>query len=346
VEEIKNLDVDAFIRFGMIAREENTGPPFAFVNGLNTSGNAFSTFGSTHTLNSAPNNFTYDASLSTDDAFWRVKFWTEASPDINRNNDTILFIQELSNYMAYDDGSAEMGYSLTSPGQLAYRFDIVGVDSIRALRMYFNPIANDPQYSPNPTQGSFLLTIWSSLSPPNIIHQDFSFSVPQYRTYGINKFIEYPLDSVVPVSGTFYVGWTQSENVRMNLGFDRNRNNQNKIFYRTGTSFQPTSFQGSLMMRPVFVSATDPFTGVPEEAATVEFALFPNPAGDAVAIRGEMNAGARLHLVDATGRIALDEAVQAGRTITVAALANGLYIARFIGADGGLQGVGRLLIKR
>ncbi|MBK7945631.1 MAG: hypothetical protein IPJ85_10115 [Flavobacteriales bacterium] len=43
-EDIKNLDVDAFIRFGMSAREENAGPPFAFDNGLNTSGNGFSTF--------------------------------------------------------------------------------------------------------------------------------------------------------------------------------------------------------------------------------------------------------------------------------------------------------------
>jgi len=57
-EDIKNLDVDAFIRFGMSAREENAGPPFEFDNGLNTSGNGFSTFSSAHPLNSAPNNFT------------------------------------------------------------------------------------------------------------------------------------------------------------------------------------------------------------------------------------------------------------------------------------------------
>src|SRR5690606_5638731 len=97
----------------------------------------------THPVNSAPNNFLYNTSLSTDAAFWKVKFWTDANPDMNEYNDTTTFVQELSNFYAYDDGSAEMGYSLNvAGGKLAYRFDMVGGDSLRAVRMYFNPMAN------------------------------------------------------------------------------------------------------------------------------------------------------------------------------------------------------------
>lgn len=348
VESIRNLDAqDRFITYGMLAREENAGPPFAFSNGLSSSGNALSTIASAHPLNSAPNNFTYDPSLSTDDAFWRVKFWTNASPDINRYNDTILFIQELSNYLAYDDGSAEHSYSLNAAGaKLAYRFDIVGTDSLRALRMYFNPQANDPQYSPSPLQGSFLITVWSSLNPEVMIHQDFSFSTPRYRLDGINKFVEFPLDSVVPVSGTFYVGFTQANNVQMNLGFDRNRNNQNKIFYKTATSFQGTSFQGSLMMRPVFVSATDPFAGMPETDRP-EVSLQPNPASDAFTLMGDaLQPGARVVLHDATGRAVLNEPVSAGRTHAVQHLPSGLYVARVVDAAGRSLATSRLLIQR
>lgn len=344
--EIKNLDnQDRFITYGMLAREENAGPPFTFNNGLSSSGNAASSIQSAHPINSAPNDFTYDASLSTDDAFWRVKYWTNATPDINRYNDTLLFIQELSNYLAYDDGSAEMGYNLTTAGaKLAYRFDIVGEDSLRAVRMYFNPIANDPEYSPNPDQGSFLLTVWSSLSPEVIIHQDFTFSTPTYRLDGINRFVEYPLDSVIAVSGTFYVGYTQTNAVRMNLGFDRNRNNRNKIFYKTGVNFLNTTYDGSLMMRPVFVAATDPFAAVPEPAAGDGLTVFPSPATDMIRVAGiDAEPGSRLLLLDATGRVALN--ASAIGAIDVAGLAPGLYVARLLDRMGQPLGSGRLLIQ-
>ncbi|MFN3876518.1 MAG: hypothetical protein ACK4L7_11475, partial [Flavobacteriales bacterium] len=213
---IRNLDnEDRFITYGMLAREENGNGPVAFTNGLNSSGNASSSFASAHPVNSAPNNFVYDPALSGDAAFWRVKLWANATPDINRYNDTAVFVQEISNYMAYDDGSAEMGYSLNAAGAaLAVRFDISGQDTLRALRLYFNPQANDPESSPHPSQGSFLLTVWKSLNPPVVHHQDFSFSAPRYRLDGIDKYVEYPLDSAIVVEGTIYVGWVQTNGVK------------------------------------------------------------------------------------------------------------------------------------
>lgn len=346
---IRNLDnVDRFITYGMIAKEENAGPPYAFFNGQNTSGNASLTFPSTHPVNSAPNNFEYDASLSTDAAFWRVKLWANATPDINRYNDTTFFIQELSNYYAYDDGSAEMGYGLNTAGAaLAYRFDMVGGDSLRAVRMYFNPQANDPQSSPNPTQGSFLLTVWSSLDPEVIVHQDFSFSSPQYRLDGIDHFVEYPLDETVWVEGTFYVGWVQTNAVRMNLGFDRNRNNQNKIFFRNTTSFSNTNFQGSLMMRPVFKATYDPFAGIRENAdESASITMYPNPAQDLVLVNTTAEGVARVQCMDATGRLVKEEAWQAGRPIAVHDLHAGLYVLRLVDRAGSTIAQDRLLIQR
>lgn len=347
---LKNLDnQDRFITYGMRAKEENAAPVSLFSNGLSGSGNASSTISSLHPVNSAPNNFTYDPALSTDAAFWRLKFWANATPDINRYNDTTMFIQELSNYLAYDDGSAEMGYSLNTAGaKLAYRFDIVGEDSLRAVRMYFNPQANDPLSSPNPVQGSFLLTIWSSLSPEVIVHQNYSFSAPEYRLEGLNRFIEYPLDSVIAVSGAFYVGWTQTTATRMNLGFDRNRNNQNKIYYKTGLSFQSSSHQGSLMIRPVFVSAYDPFTGLPDvESSGSAMRVYPNPAADAVVVISDAaGPGSIVQIVDATGRLAAQEPLVAGQPITTAALSEGLYVLRILDYQGQPIGQQRLVIQR
>ena len=46
--------------------------------------------------------------------------------------------------------------------------------------------------------------------------------------------MEYPLDSTIAVGGTFYVGWVQTNDTRMNLGMDKDRNNQDKMFYKVG----------------------------------------------------------------------------------------------------------------
>lgn len=346
----RNLDdEDRFITYGMqVALEDGSGAQ-NFSNGTNTSSNAASVFAVTNPVNSAPNNFSYDPSLSTDAAFWKVKFWTNATPDINRYNDTTSFVQELINYYAYDDGTAEMGYGLNSAGgKLAYRFDIVGGDSLRALRMYFNPIANAPPAA-QPPSGSFLVTVWKSLDPEIIVHQNFSFSAPEYRDHGLNKFVEYPLDSAIWVEGSFYVGWTQTNTANMNLGFDRNRDNSNKIFYKVGSGWQPTQQNGSLMMRPVFVAAVDPFLGV-EEAFEERgsLLLYPNPASDGIHIRSasEVPAGASVEWTDAVGRIVMSAPYTEHTMFPTNALANGFYTVRLLDRNGMSIGTSRAAIQR
>lgn len=346
---LRNLDdEDRFITYGMRTALTDGAGAVNFSNGTNTSGNAASVFNTTHAVNSPPNNFTFNPSLSTDAAFWSVKFWANATPDINRYNDTARFVQEFSNYYAYDDGSAEMGYGLnTTGGKLAYRFDIVGGDSLRAVRMYFNPIANPPP-AQQPGQGNFLITIWRSLNPEVIIHQNFSFSSPEYRDHGLNKFVEYPLDSTIWVEGTFYVGWTQTSPANMNLGFDRNRNSANKIFFKTGPSWQATQQQGSLMIRPVFVAAIDPFTGLEEQpASSVGMRLFPNPATDQVWIHHEaLPPGAVAEVHDATGRMVHRSVWMQDAPISTTTWASGLYTVRLVDTSGVAQAWSRLMIAR
>ena len=67
----------------------------------------------------------------------------------------------------------------------------------------------------------------------------------------------------MPVSDTFYIGWRQSSADRLNIGFDRNVNRKQDIFYNLGTGFQNTIFDGALMMRPVFTSAMDNVASIP-----------------------------------------------------------------------------------
>ena len=87
------------------------------------------------------------------------------------------------------------------------------------------------------------------------------------------------------VSGTYYVGWKQTTANRLNIGFDKNINNQDKIFYNLGSGWNNTGFEGSLMMRPVFVSDMDAvFAGLSPIIDQSDFSLYPNPAQDQLII--------------------------------------------------------------
>ncbi|MBL7965043.1 MAG: T9SS type A sorting domain-containing protein [Flavobacteriales bacterium] len=345
---MKNLNQDRFITYGMRAgfREDPLSAYTDFpTNGANIGGNAFSTFPVTHPLNSAPNNFIFPAPLADSANFYRVQYYSNVTPDINRYNDTLTFVQEISNFYAYDDGSAEAGYNLNVNGaKLAVRFDTQGQDSLRAVRAYFSPILAEN----DPTTGSFIITIWTSLNPEVVLHQNFSFSSPEYLPWGLNHFIELPLDSVVPVSGTFYVGWVQTSGIKMNVGFDRNRDNSNKLYYKTGASFVNTSFPGSLMLRPVVVADKDPYAGM-GDAAVHEQAIrvYPNPATDRIVVDAGTAAapGQQVLLVDALGRTVLEQPLGNG-TIVLSDLTDGLYTVVLVDLDGRRVGAARAMIRR
>ncbi len=316
--------------------------------GNNISNNAYSNFNSVHPVNSGADPLVYDVGGCSDAAFLDVKFWTNATPDVCAYNDTVRYVQEISNYYSYDDGSAEAGYSLNAPGAAqAYRFDTQGSDSLRAVRAYFAPIFtyNPPpvNYPPN---GSFIITIWKSLNPEVIIHQNVSFSKPEYRLWGPDHFVEYELDSVVPVDGTFYVGWVQTNAVQMNLGMDKNRNNQDKMYYRTGLNWSVSGQHASWMIRPVMVAAVDPFAGVGEEEAyDGAFTVYPNPAGDTFSASAAMPGAAQVELVDAMGRVVRQWKTPQGPW-QVADVAPGLYLVRMLGRKGEMLGRSRLMIQR
>ncbi len=347
---MKNLDIppnDKFITWGYVSDIDGApAPPFLACDGYgnNIINNAGTTFQSTHPVNSSPCNFVYDPALSTDAAFWRTSYWLDCTPNNIAYNDSMSFVQEISNYYAYDDGSAEAGYNLNTAGAMvAVQFDTQGGDSLRAVRMYFDPIFSEN----DPTDGSFLITVWSSLNPVNQVFQNFSYSSPTYRFDGPNKFVEFPLDETIFVQGTFYVGWVQTDAIKMNVGFDKNRNNQDKIFYKVSGPFANTSFEGSLMLRPVMVSAVDPWAAVPEVPVTDALVLYPNPAGEEVFIRyAGTEQAATVELIDATGRMVDRAAFRTNTPISVSGMAPGVYLVRVLDGGGMLLGQERMIVQR
>ncbi len=244
-------------------------------------------------------------------------------------NDTLRHTQHFSNYYAYDDGTAEAAYGLISNGaQLAYKFSLSPglTDSIRAISMHFSPNTNDV------SNALFFLQIWDDYlgEPGNIIYTtDQTIGetyTPEYNI-GNNGFYEYVLPEKVAVSGTYYVGWKQSSNVRLNIGFDRNINNQDKIFYKTGTNWQNTINEGSLMMRPVFVSDKDFILSQKEIEWNPNVNVYPNPANNEINIFSEDAVFSNYGIYDMQGKLVASNSIFSNQEqIDVSSLTNGLYI--------------------
>lgn len=332
----KNLDIhDKFITWGYLSTEEGGATASCNGPGSNISSNAGTTFTSTHPIADGPCSYTYPTT-ATDADFYRNAFWTNATPDGCVYNDSTVFTQELSNYYSYDDGTAEAGYWLNaSGGRIAYRFDLQGSDSLRAVRMYFDPIFTYGDIPNDPRDGSFLITVWGSdLSTP--IFQNISFSQPEYRLWGPDHFVEYPLDSTIAVGGTIYVGWVQTNSVKMNLGLDKNRVNNDRMFYNVADTWQQSQIQGSWMIRPVMVSEVDPFAGIPTPASPQDdMRIYPDPAQDVfTVVLPDAPAGARMELVDAIGRTVLAAPLLNGTPVSLQGAAPGLYVVRVLDAQG------------
>lgn len=338
----KNNRLDpAFVTYGYQVFDADGNLIHDYDQGTNTAAPPTSSFAVNYPVTN--DGFTYPAPVTDTCAYFDVHFWTNATPDINRCNDTIRFKQEFTSYYAYDDGSAEAGYFVNTAGaKIAHRFDMNGSDTLRAVRIYFDPIFEDPSNS------SFLLTVWSSVSPENILFQNVSFSNPEYVRWGPNKFVEYPLDQEVVVSGTFYVGFVQSSATKLNVGFDRNRDFGDKVYYKVSGAFQQTTQEGALMLRPVFKAKKDPFLGIEQPvASTTTVHVFPNPAQDVLNVNvAGINGSVQLEVVDATGRVLLNERSAGMASTSTSTFAPGLYMLRARDLSGALLSTERFMVQR
>jgi len=198
-------------------------------------------------------------------------------------NDTVHRYQEFYNYYAYDDGSAELGYGLNGEGtinaRVAYRFKSFEQDSLRGVQMYFNRILDDV--------GSdyFILGIWGH-NPVTNLPGDLRYSQlgakPQFGNE-LNEYKIYEFDSVLAIDDIFYVGWIKTTEDMLNIGFDRNTDNQDKIYYNLGQEWTKTSYHGSLMIRPLLGKEIVYPASIPSITPD-QLNLYPNPAYDHIRI--------------------------------------------------------------
>lgn len=198
-----------------------------------------------------PVGYTFPVSANRPTSFSVIHHVREGvSGDIHTQNDSATFLQVFDNYYAYDDGTPENGYGLTSTSsrvKIAYRFQLNVEDTLTALYMYFNRTLGDEN-----ADIRFSITVWDDEggAPGNVIYQDANRRRPLFE--GFNKYVRYVLEEPVVCSGIIYVGLEQYSPDYINLGFDRNNDASTEIFYLSSTSWQTSILRGALMIRPYF----------------------------------------------------------------------------------------------
>ena len=203
----------------------------------------------------------------------------------NRNNidanDTVSRVTVLTDYYAYDDGSAEFLAGVNqNRGQVAYRYVVNEPDSLTDVQMYITRLNKDLSGQ------TFIFKVWTSKNgkPDSVLTQKI-LSIANVYAPGINQFVsikaalEQAQDRFIPlaIQDTVFVGWQQTSDDFLAIGLDKNTDSSKEIYFNlSGEWVQNTDTLGSLMVRPVFGQVD--VTGI--ESPRLDPALvsvYPNP---------------------------------------------------------------------
>ncbi|MDD5569541.1 MAG: T9SS type A sorting domain-containing protein [Bacteroidales bacterium] len=277
---------------------------------------------------------------SYDTTTLEVEASVNTTPDDNGNNDTVKARQVFSDYYAYDDGVPEAGWGLTGSnakkGKAACKFILNKSDTLKEVQIYFNRTLNEAN------KKMFYLGIWTSLVPENVVYKSNSpVPFPEFED-SLNEFHTYYLETPLYCSGTIYIGWYQTTNDNLNMGFDLNNEfgwsgtYNGNLFYNTDGTWQNSSYKGALMMRPVFKKV------IPQAVENNDFKnnilVYPNPAKDFINIKNETNEKKlRIVIFDFLGRERINSIINtdSGNTkINLNDFGEGLYIIQISDLNG------------
>lgn len=294
-----------------------------------------------YTFHATPNiefTFSQDGADSALFSITHIHKLDGAIGDIIPSNDTIKYDQKFYNYFAYDDGTAEAGYSLynTNPqpkSYLAVKFSLSHPDTLRALKIWFNRTFNDENVVP------FTIMVWNMgiNGKPGVVIDSFPAQIPLYSEDFLN-FATYYLERPVPITGTFFVGIKQEHNIQINLGYDQNTDAREFFVYKTTNIWADPIIKGSPMIRPIVGDYLQP-QNVPD-IKLYGLTLYPNPTHETLFIRTpsslfENGDPIFYTIYDMYGKTIIKESIQNEVTsVQVDQLANGIYFVKCISQNG------------
>lgn len=281
--------------------------------------------------------FGYTFAPMTDSTEYTIKHFlyrsVGSSPDFILNNDTVYQKQVFKNYYAFDDGSAEGGYYVNTlgnvKGRFALRFSVNNLDTLRAVRIYFDPASalNNAQL-----YNRFRLVVWADggVIPNNIIYRDSVWLPKYYDSVFFKGVPEYKLTSkLVLAPGSYFIGIQQEITSGIAVGFDKNSDFHKNLYYDSGGGWTQSELPGSLMFRPVFGKYIPPPVSVLDNQITPlsNYLIYPNPSSDKIIINQPQHENFSYTLVNSIGKVVLEENITATEhLLSCTDLPNGLYI--------------------
>lgn len=282
-------------------------------------------------LNHQPTNIAYQSTISPNDATIGDSFplnsveSTVSRLNFNINNQFWNYTP-ISNYYSYDDGTAEVGFGVTTNlGRVAVKYHMNVPDTITGLKICFPSLNTEYENS------SIVLLVMTGInngsSNQNILYKE---SVPMKHPSGLNGFYEYTFTTPLFLNLTnadFFVGYQQTSTNKILVGFDKNTDSRGNIFFRTSTNWQEFDDEpGSVMIRPIFGNRL--VTGTTPAITTLDAAVYPNPTTGIINITGKI---AKATLYDLTGREVQHEDFDSSdafstNSLDASNLQNGLYL--------------------
>ncbi|MFN3783368.1 MAG: T9SS type A sorting domain-containing protein [Spirosomataceae bacterium] len=249
-------------------------------------------------LPSSPQTIQYELELATPETFDTTSV---ASP-LFRQNDRIVLQNDLTNYYAYDDGTAEGGADTDKQfGSVAVQFVGLPQDTLAAIQIAFSPTFTDLIGS------TIVLQVHrgnKGVPGELLTAQAVRLSEPIQK----NKFIEFDLTESVVVNDTFFVGWQRISPTAVPVGLDKNSKPFTSVIYQnTGSEWTKSDLDGFLLVRPVMGNKTlvnQPSDGlITGLEPSVQFNVFPNPTSDLLYFDLPQKELELVSLVDILGRL-------------------------------------------
>jgi hypothetical protein len=256
-----------------------------------------------------------------------------SSSDSSQNN-RLSYIQKFRDYYAYDDGSAEAGYGITGNGakfgSVAYYFEPLKDDYIRGVYMYFTHAYDEA------SQKYFWLNVWNTgeNNLPDTLIMTMEGQLPSYSNE-LNEFVFYEFEEPIYITGPFFIGWTQTTEDKLNIGFDLNTNANDKLFYNLYGEWVQSSIEGAVMMRPLIGNS---YTSV-DVSKTDAITIYPNPAIDFIYFNPPLqnHSVVKTELFDIQGRLLKNEVHPGSNTLNISDLTPGIYFIKFTDLKGYTQ---------
>ncbi|MEQ8683425.1 MAG: T9SS type A sorting domain-containing protein, partial [Cyclobacteriaceae bacterium] len=230
-------------------------------------------------------------------------------------NDTIRHTYTMHNYYAYDDGIAEYSSGINvENGMLVVMYALEEQDTLTHIDIHF------PDINPNNPAGKVINIIALRRLDEGVVRsQPFTIQLSNK----LNGFTRIKLSTPLIVSDTFYIGYENTSNSLIGVGFDRNNIAASDfIYYNVLDSWiQNDELQGALMMRPVFQDGSEFILSAPIPELKAD--IYPNPTSGLINLPKYNH----LSIYDLSGRFI--EQFGYSPQLDLSNYPNGIYLLKF-----------------